>query len=84
MPFVLRTESLDDSPDERPFETEDAAIEAAVGWFLDGYEGLEVPKERLDEDTDRIRSDLRERREFYCNRFYEKISLHHTGRIEGE
>lgn len=77
MPYRLRTESLDDPPCAVNHFTLDAAMDAAEAWFREGYDDTrpqDVP-ESLDEDCRELRAALADGREYYCGRFYERVTV---------
>lgn len=57
------------------------AIDAAERWFRDGYEdNPTIPitadlEAALKTDVEHLREDLSAGREFYCGRFYERITV---------
>lgn len=78
MPYILKIESLDDEAEETIFETMDEAVKYAVDWFVAGYDNDTIDRDtRIAAAVDAVElaRDLREGREFYCPRFYERASL---------
>lgn len=78
--WVLKTSSLDDEEAERTFPTKDEAIDFAVVWFVSPYnpetnETIDSIPSGLAEDVAQLIADLRDGREFYCGRFYERATL---------
>ena len=78
MRYILTLESLDDERQELPFDTVDDAVKHAVEWFVEGYNNETIDaatRIKVAEDAVELAHDLREGREFYCSRFYEKAQL---------
>lgn len=79
MQFKLTIGRKGFGPEELVFDDQDTAIEHAAQWFRDGYSRLILNDEYLCEvvpsDCIRLRDDLENGREFYCNRFEERASL---------
>lgn len=76
--FRLRTESYDDEPHERDFETAPEAIDYAVRWFLEGYANDSIDNDgraRARADVPRLRATLEAGQEFTCDKFNERISV---------
>lgn len=84
MTFVLTHSGLDCDEEVTNHDTLAASIEAAVKWFLDGYDNPTIPKSDelaadLVTDENRIRECLTAGEEFYCGRFYERITVKEVG-----
>jgi hypothetical protein len=79
--WILKTDSLDEEPQEREFDSKETAIDFAVVWFVSSYDPEtnetmrgQVPS-GIAEDTIQLIDDLRSGREFRCSNFYETASI---------